>query len=58
VLDDGDAASVFSRPDILHQTGLEAPQITRLAQALALGETPLTVEQFVDLVRRRLSGSA
>nr|MBO2477819.1 cobalt ABC transporter ATP-binding protein [Bacillota bacterium] len=58
VLADGDAASVFSRPDILHQTGLEAPQITRLAQALALGETPLTVEQFVDLVRRRLSGSA
>jgi len=58
VLADGDAASVFSRPDILHQTGLEAPQITRLAQALALGETPLTVEQFVVLVRRRLTGSS
>lgn len=58
VLADGDAASVFSRPDILQQAALEAPQIARLAHALSMDQTLLTPEQFVDLVRRRLSGSS
>ena len=53
VLADGDAGSVFSQPELLRQAALEAPQITRLAHALELGEPVLTVEQFVDQVRRR-----
>lgn len=51
VLADGDAATVFSRPDVLHQAGVEAPQITRLSRALALPEPTLTVEQFVAHVQ-------
>lgn len=51
VLADADAATVFSDPEVLQQAALEAPQITRLGQALKLDETVLTVTQFVRKVQ-------
>jgi ABC-type cobalt transport system, ATPase component len=51
VLADGDAAAVFSQADVLRRAGVEAPQITRLSQALKLAPPALTVEQFVARVQ-------
>jgi len=51
VLADGDATAVFSKADVLRRAGVEAPQITRLSQALKLAPPALTVEQFVARVQ-------
>ncbi len=48
---DGATAEVFSKPDILHKTFLEPPQITQLAQSVqGLGFNPgtLTVQEMVS----------
>lgn len=48
VLLDGPTREVFAQPDILHQTYVEPPQITRLGQALApqLPGDILTVDEM------------
>lgn len=51
VLADADAATVFAQPEVLQLAALEAPQITRLGQALKLDEPVLTVAQFVRQVQ-------
>lgn len=47
VVGDGPTGSVLSQPNLLGGAGLRAPQMARLAQALGMGSTPLTVDEFV-----------
>lgn len=57
VLLDGPTRQVFSQPDILQQTYVEPPQITRLGQALAAEGIPnnvLTVEEMQQVFAERL----
>jgi energy-coupling factor transport system ATP-binding protein len=48
ILDDGEPAAVLARGDTLAQAAVTAPQVVRLAQALSLPSTPLSVDAFVD----------
>jgi energy-coupling factor transport system ATP-binding protein len=48
VLADGPAAAVLGQTDLLEQTAVQPPQMTRLAAALNLPGTPLTVAAFLD----------
>ena len=52
VLLDGDAHHVLAQSDLLAQTSVEPPQITRLGLALRLPETTLTVDEFLRLWTR------
>ncbi len=56
VLADGPATEVLARADLLATTNVEPPQLVRLAQALGLPAAPLTVEQFVEVLRGRSVG--
>jgi energy-coupling factor transport system ATP-binding protein len=54
VIADDTPRKVFSRPDVLAQSRLQPPQITRLFQALpddASSATILTVDEAVDVLR-------
>ncbi|NIS80435.1 MAG: ATP-binding cassette domain-containing protein [Anaerolineales bacterium] len=55
VLADGPAERVLSHEEVLHEAGVEAPQMVRLAKALDLPSSPRTVENFVEAwcVQRR-----
>jgi energy-coupling factor transport system ATP-binding protein len=53
VLADGPAAAVLSQTDLLASTNVEPPQLVRLAQALDLPGTPLTVDAFVAALREK-----
>ena len=44
---DGPAAEVLAQGDVLAQAAVERPQLARLAAALGLAGTPLTVEEFI-----------
>lgn len=57
VLADGLAAEVLARADLLATTNVEPPQLVRLAQAIGLSVSPLTVEEFIAALRDR-SGAA
>lgn len=48
VLADGPAAAVLGQHNLLAGTNVEPPQLARLARALGLPNTPLTVEQFIN----------
>jgi energy-coupling factor transport system ATP-binding protein len=48
ILLDDHPECVFIQEDILRETGLEAPQMIRLAKAIDLNATPRTVEAFVE----------
>ncbi len=48
VLVEGDAARVLPRRDLLAETAVEPPQITRLGLALDLPRAVMTVEEFVE----------
>lgn len=48
VLADGTAATVLAQEALLARTAVEPPQLARLATALALPGTPLTVAAFLD----------
>jgi energy-coupling factor transport system ATP-binding protein len=57
VLLDGSTREVFSQPDILKQTYVEPPQITRLGQALSAEGIPndvLTVDEVKQIFAERL----
>lgn len=51
VLADGPAAAVLGQADLLAQTDVQPPQMARLAAALDLPGTPLTVAAFLDELR-------
>jgi energy-coupling factor transport system ATP-binding protein len=58
ILLDGSTREVFSQPEILKQTYVEPPQITRLGQALAAEGLPrdaLTVEEMQNFLDGRTS---
>ena len=48
VLADGAAAAVLGQAELLAQTDVQPPQLARLAAALGLPGTPLTVAAFLD----------
>jgi len=48
ILADGPALTVFGQADLLRQAAVFPPQIVRLAQALKMPASPLTVGQFVS----------
>lgn len=56
ILDDGDPADVLARSDTLALAAVTAPQVVRLAQALSLSNTPLTVEAFVETYAQTRKG--
>ncbi len=58
ILLDGSTRDVFARPEILHQTYVEPPQITRLAQSISQEEpfrSVLTVDEMKKLTEEVLS---
>ncbi len=58
VLADGPAREVFAAGEALRQAAVEPPQVTRLAAALRMPETPLQVPEFVDILARWRSSHA
>lgn len=48
VLADGPASAVLGQGELLAQTDVQPPQLVRLAAALGLPGTPLTVDAFLD----------
>jgi energy-coupling factor transport system ATP-binding protein len=48
IIADGPARDVLSQADVLAQALVDPPQIVRLAAALGLRSTPLTVDEFVE----------
>lgn len=54
VLADGPAAEVLARADLLATTNVEPPQLVRLAQAIGMSASPLTVEDFVAAFRQNI----
>ncbi len=58
ILLDGSTRDVFARPEILHRTYVEPPQITRLAQSISQEEpfrSVLTVDEMKKLTEEVLS---
>jgi energy-coupling factor transport system ATP-binding protein len=49
ILVDGPTRWVMSQSDALVQTGVQPPQMVRLAARLGWEETPLSVNEFIDL---------
>lgn len=50
---------LFSKPELLKETGLEVPHVVSLAlmlkeRGMDIGETPLTMDEFTKLLSRRL----
>jgi len=58
ILLDGSVNQVLGEEDILAQTYVEPPQLTRLGRRLGIQETLCNVEQFLEAYRRRLERSA
>jgi energy-coupling factor transport system ATP-binding protein len=57
ILADGSAAEVLAQQDLLQKAAVTAPQLVRLAKALKLAATPLTVAEFAEaFVRERGAG--
>jgi energy-coupling factor transport system ATP-binding protein len=48
IVADNDPERVFIQEELLRESGLEAPQIARLARAMELNAMPLTAEAFVE----------
>jgi energy-coupling factor transport system ATP-binding protein len=55
VLADGPATAVLGQTELLAQTAVQPPQLARLAAALGLPTTPLTVAAFLDQLATRVS---
>lgn len=51
ILLDGPARQVFARPEILATAQVDPPQLVRLAAALDLSTTPLSVDEFLQAWR-------
>lgn len=51
---DGASREVLSESNWLSQAGVDAPQVMRLAQALEWSDRPLTVDEFVASLGRKL----
>ncbi len=51
ILIDGPTRAVFARPDILRQSYVSPPPITRVAQAAGVRGTPFTVEELVHNIQ-------
>lgn len=50
VLLDGSPSDVFGNPDVLRQTNVRPPAVTRVADRLGLTETVLTVDELLEAV--------
>lgn len=48
VLVDGSTESVMEQGDVLHEAGVDPPQLVRLAKALGLSTMPRSTESFVE----------
>jgi energy-coupling factor transport system ATP-binding protein len=48
IIDDGPPARIFSSPEKLRTAAVEPPQLARVAREAGWGETPLSVDGFVD----------
>ncbi|WP_278866047.1 ATP-binding cassette domain-containing protein [Varibaculum cambriense] len=51
VLLDGKTTDVFGQPDILKQSFITPPPITRVAQRAGMRQTPLTLESFLKIFK-------
>lgn len=54
ILLDGNVRDVFSQPDVLAKTFVQPPQIARVGLALNLSPLPLTVDEIVDQIVKRV----
>ncbi|EEI27851.1 energy-coupling factor ABC transporter ATP-binding protein [Corynebacterium glucuronolyticum] len=52
ILTCGTAVDVFAQPDLLHQSFVFPPPVTRVAQAAGMRTTPLTVLELIDDVKK------
>jgi len=57
VLEDGSAETVFAKSELLQKAALIPPQLVRLAQALKMPSTPLTIPGFVRAFGKQRIGS-
>src|SRR5262249_9680472 len=53
ILADGDRHTVFAQTELLAQTYVEPPQITRLGAALNVAQTVTTVPEFLEAISNR-----
>ena len=53
VLFEGTPRELFSRPELIERANLDVPEIVRLFHMLGLKEIPLSVEEAVDILRRK-----
>jgi energy-coupling factor transport system ATP-binding protein len=58
VLVDGDPHQIFAQTDLLAETFIEPPQITRLGMALGFSETVLTVDEFLQMQKNVSTASS
>lgn len=50
IIGDGPAAEILAQDELLASTNVEPPQLVRLAEAIGLATTPLTVAEFVRVL--------
>ncbi len=50
IIGEGPAAEILAQDDLLASTNVEPPQLVRLAEAIGLASTPLTVADFVRIL--------
>jgi energy-coupling factor transport system ATP-binding protein len=56
VLVDGPARQALAQQELLASTGVEPPQVLRLADRLGLADTPLDVGEFIEALGRQRHG--
>lgn len=54
IVDNGRPKDVFSRFEMLRGIGLSPPQVSVLARSLQFEETPVTIDEMIDVLLRRL----
>lgn len=54
IVDNGRPKDVFSRFEMLRGIGLSPPQVSVLARSLKFEETPVTIDEMIDVLLRRL----
>ncbi|WP_297499045.1 ABC transporter ATP-binding protein [Thermococcus sp.] len=53
ILFEGTPRELFSRPELIEKTNLDVPEIVRLFHMLGLKEVPMSVEEAVEILRRK-----
>jgi len=54
IINNGRPKDVFSRFEMLRDIGLSPPQVSVLARSLQFEETPVTIDEMIDVLLRRL----